>query len=100
MILMKYDKQPADVKDYDTDYTDWMPTGDAISTYSASVVCLTDTTETSPTLLVDSQEATSLVLKTWLSGGTSGQTYKVTVTITTTGGRTDQAEFKVKVKDT
>jgi len=35
----------------------------------------------------------------WLSGGTDGQRYKVTVTVDTMGGRRDQSEFIVRVKD-
>lgn len=98
MILDKYIKQPAEVKDYDIDFSEWLPTGDTISTYEGEVVCLTD--EDDEELVIDSQSATSTTLKTWLSGGTDGQTYKVTVTVTTAGGRVDQSEFKVKVKDT
>lgn len=97
MILQKFIKQPADVKDYDIDYSEWLADGDAISTYEAVVECVEGTDD--DTLVVDSQSATTSVLKTWLSGGTAGCTYKVSVTIVTTGGRTQQDEFKVKVKD-
>lgn len=98
MILDKYIKQPAEVKDYDIDFSEWLPTGDTISTYEADVVCIVGTDD--DTLTVDSQSASSTTVKTWLSGGTDGCTYKVTVTVTTVGGRVDQSEFKVKVKDT
>jgi hypothetical protein len=37
--------------------------------------------------------------KVWVGGGTSGQTYKVTVTITTDLGRKEEVDFKIKVKD-
>ena len=33
------------------------------------------------------------------SGGTDGETYKITVALTTTGGRVKQAEIKIKVKE-
>ena len=98
MILETFDKQPADVKDYDVNFSKWLPTGDTISTYTGSVTCLTDATDTA--LVINSQAATSQILKTWLSAGTSGKKYKVTVTIVTAGGRTQQDEFIIKVKDT
>ena len=39
------------------------------------------------------------VFKQWVSGGTVGVTYKVTVTCTTNAGRVKQVEFTVKIKD-
>jgi len=39
------------------------------------------------------------VAKVWLSGGTTGTTYKITATLTTTGGRIKQHEILVKVKE-
>jgi hypothetical protein len=39
------------------------------------------------------------VAKVYTSGGTDGVTYKITATVTTTGGRVKQAEIKVKVKE-
>lgn len=98
MILETFDKQPADVKDYDVNFSKWLPIGDTISTYSGFVTCLSTPTDT--TLIINSQSATSQILKTWIRAGTSGKKYKVTVTIVTAGGRTQQDEFIIKVKDT
>lgn len=91
MILGSYVKQPADVLDYDVDYTDFLNGEDTLSTKTVTV---------SPTgLTVDSSVIAGDRVKVWLSGGTNGITYKVTVTATTTDGRVKQDEFKVKVKD-
>ena len=43
---------------------------------------------------------TNGVAKVWLSGGLHGKTYKVTVTLTTVGGRIKQVEILIKVKET
>ncbi len=91
MILGSYIKQPADVLDYDIDYMDFLSDGDSISAKSVAV---------SPNgLTIDSSAIFGTRVKVWLSGGTNGITYKVTVTATTTDGRVKQDEFKVKVKD-
>ena len=100
MILDTKEKQPVEVKDYPIDYTDWLAEisgGDALSFVSAAVVCVSDATNTA--LIVDKTVLSSNKTSVWLSAGTNGQKYKVTVTVQTVGGRTDQSEFYVKVKD-
>ena len=97
MILAKYEKQPAEVKDYDIDYSEWLgPVADTVDIPTATV---TSATEPVPTLEVDSIEQTTTAVKLWISGGTAGVSYKVTVQMTTTGGRLDESELVFKVKD-
>ena len=91
MILGTFEKQPADVKDYDIDYSAWLTAGDVIST--ATVVV------DSPELKVDSFFTNSTKVKIWLSGGVTNQRYKLTVTVDTDDGRRLQHEFVIKVKD-
>lgn len=91
MILKKFEKQPADVKDYDIDYTPWLVETDTIQ----SVVVTTDIN----TLNIDSVFNTPKRVKVWLSGGLADTVYKVTVTITTEDGRVLQHEFVIKVRD-
>ena len=91
MILGTFEKQPADVKDYDIDYSQWLVSGDGIQ--SATVEA--DGTG----LLVDSVFTGANRVKVWLSGGVSGTKYKVTVTVTTDDGRVLQHEFVIKVRD-
>jgi hypothetical protein len=50
-------------------------------------------------LTIDLVVLTNGVVKVWTSGGTDGVTYKITATLTTVGGRTKQAEIRVKVKE-
>lgn len=91
MNLGNFSKQPVEVKDYDVDYSEWLTDGDSVS--SATVVV-------APTgLSVDSIFINDPRVKVWLSGGTNGTQYKLTVTMTSTDGRVKEDEFKVKVKD-
>lgn len=92
MILGRFQKQPADVLDYDFDYSDWL--ADRADTIS-SISITADTGIT-----VGTTAHVSGVVKVFLSGGTDGSSYKITSTVITTGGRTKQAEIVVKVKET
>ena len=98
MILATFNKQPAELKDYDVDYSTWLSQiSDTIDNVEASVACLTNPLDTS--LVVDRLQNTSLLVKLWMIGGLSGQKYKVTITVSTVGGRIDESELIFKVKD-
>jgi hypothetical protein len=96
MKLANFKKQPADVLDYDIDYTSWMPAGDTLLSATA-VVDIIGT----GSLLVDSIVVTPAtnIVKLWMSGGVDGVTYKVTVTSITNGGRTKEDELQFTVKN-
>jgi hypothetical protein len=89
-ILGTYKQQPNDNLDYDIDFADYFPAGDAIQ--SAEVTAETGITKGTTT-------ATATQVKQWVTGGTSGTTYKFTVKATTAAGRVKEVEFRVKVKD-
>ena len=92
MSLGIFHKQPVEILDYDLDYSEWLTPGDSVE--SAVVVV-------EPTgLTVESVFTNESKVKVWVSAGTSGMAYKLTVTMTTADGRVKQDEFKVKVKDT
>ncbi len=93
-ILAKFEKQPADVQDFDIDFTEWL-TG--MSDTAAGPSGLTVVADTGLTLLAFT--LSNGVVKVWTSGGTDGTTYKITATITTAGARVKQAEIKIKVKE-
>lgn len=86
-------KQPSETIDVDIDFSVFLPETDTILqvTSVSDVVGLdipfTDIVESGKTA------------KVWLSAGIDATEYKVTTTITTTGGRVIEVEFKVKVKE-
>lgn len=91
MILGNFTKQPIDVLDYDIDYSQWLTTGDNVESI--------DVTVEPSGLTVDNTFVNDPRVKIYLSGGTNGSTYKITVTMTTADGRVKQDEFKLKVKE-
>jgi len=92
-VLAKFEKQPSDRQDFDIDFSEYL-TG--LSDYGVSH---TITAETGLTIVASTLLFSGTVVKVFTSGGTDGVTYKITVTLTTDGGRIKQAEIKVKVKE-
>lgn len=90
-ILGKFSKQSAEVLDYDVDFTDWF------SNRTDTPESFTSTAETGITVVSSARSGN--VIKTVLSGGTSGTKYKVTVRLTTSANLVKEADFTVTVKD-
>ena len=90
-VLGKFDKQPAEILDYDVDFTDWFANRtDAPSSHTA----------TAPDgITIVSATRTGNVVKVILSGGTEGTSYKITVRLTTTAALVKEADFTVKIKE-
>lgn len=91
-ILGTFPKQPLERLDYDIDFSEWLSVGDTI--VNATVIAATGITAEAP--LIDT---TQKVVKVWVTGGTSGVTYKVQVTATTSEGRIKEGEIRIKVKE-
>lgn len=89
------DKDPEAALDYLISWSEWLPSGDTISTSTWSLEAITGDTDP---LTTTSNAKTDSATTVNLSGGTSGNIYKVYNTITTTGGLTDRRYFRVKVK--
>ena len=86
---MTFTKDPNAVLDYSLDWTRWLD-GDAIATSEWIV----------PDGLVRVTDSrTTKIATVWLSGGLAGQSYTITNRITTTGGRTEDRSFAVKVEE-
>jgi hypothetical protein len=89
--MKTFEKQPVDKYDYDVNFSRWL--AGINDTASSAVV----TNTLGITKITDSLSAG--VVKVWVTGGASGQTYTFTINLTTTGGRIKQYEFAVKVRD-
>lgn len=101
MILGKFIKQPAETLDYDVDFSEFLTGGDTLqATGNPPVPSPLDVVvdpvglTLGPTFVVNQN-----TIKQWLSGGTSGVKYKITITATSNAGRVKQVEFVVRVKD-
>lgn len=90
-ILGRFVKQSGETLDYDVDFTDWFEDRDDTPS-SQTVVAETGITKVSSAL-------TGNVVRTILSGGTNGETYQITVQLTTSSGIVREVDFLVRVKD-
>jgi hypothetical protein len=90
----KFTKQPHDIDTVDVSFVDYLTERGDTGQSVAVVITGPDSALTSP--------AASLVngvAKVWLSGGTDGNTYKLTATLTTNAGRIKEHDFNVKIKE-
>ena len=103
MIIVKHTKQPIEVKDYVIDFSQWLTaTGDVLDNCEVTILCTSRTDDPMETTLAVKQVLLNTLLghvSVWLEKGTDGEKYKVTATVATTGGRVDQSEFTIKVKE-
>ena len=92
-VLETFYKQPADVQDYDINYTRYLrglnDTPRLLDAYEV---------DTPVGIELLSSSITGNVVKVWLAGGTAGTKYKITVRMFTTGGRVKEAEIVIHVK--
>jgi hypothetical protein len=85
-------KDPDAVLDYPINWSTWLT--DISDTYlSHSVISLTGG------LVADSSTQSGGIITVWLSGGNVGETASFTVRIVSTGGRTDDRTFYLKIKE-
>jgi predicted transcriptional regulator len=89
-ILGRFTKQPDEVLDYDVSYDDWFD-GRTDTPSSFTVVAETGIT-------IDSSARTGNVIRVVLSGGTNGESYKITTLLTTSDAIVKEADFVVKIK--
>lgn len=92
MIIGMVQKQSAEYLDYDVDFTEWMPNGDIITSAEVTVSPAGELTSNNIMIL-------NPIVKFWLADGVNGSTYKLTVKITTDGGRIKEDELKIRVRD-
>jgi len=88
------DKDPYAVLDYSLDWTNWMPSGEVISTIT--VTAQTISGDAAP-LTIDSSTNTDYVVTAVISGGTAGNVYNVEYKIVTDNAKQDSRNFRIKV---
>lgn len=93
MALKKFVKDPQARLDYIIDWGPWLaPTGDILQSAIYGTVSTGITAE--PGIVVSNAST-----KFWVSGGTAGNSYDVTIRVTTVGGRTDERTITITCKD-
>lgn len=90
-ILGKFTKQPVEVQDYDIDFTEYLA--------GQNDAALSHTVLAESGLSVLSSALTAGVVKVFVSGGLDGNSYKVSATVTTAGGRVKQGDILVRVRE-
>ena len=88
------EKDPYAVLDYSLDWTNWMPSGDTISTISVTAETISG--DSAP-LVIDSSTNTNYIATATISGGTAGNIYNVEYRINTTNSLKDSRNFRIKV---
>lgn len=92
MAIKRFVKDPSARLDYTIDWSAWLaPDSDSIS--AASVPAPPDG------LTVESTTWNSTQTITWISGGTAGTSYDVTVRIETVSGRIDERTIAINCKE-
>lgn len=84
-------KKPGDNLDYDIYFTDWLVDGDSLVTASAVA--------DDNSITIGTVQVIPPLVKIWISGGTAGKSYKITVTTTTAAGRVKEVDFIVRVTE-
>lgn len=96
-ILGKFTKQPAEVMDYEFDFTPWLT--DRSDTIVSQTLTSDALTVGATAMTIGTITRTLGVVRFFATGGADGVKYKVTCTVVTTGGRTKQSEMIITVKE-
>lgn len=88
------DKDPEAVLDYQLVWSNWLASGDTISSSTWNIEAISGDSDPLVSTDDDTSDGTTTIT---LSGGTTGNLYKVYNTITTAGGKTDRRYFRVKI---
>lgn len=95
-------KDPDANKDYDFDWTDWMPTGDSISSSTVEAedgITLGSKQQGNYIAGVWTPSASGSIIKQFISGGDALQDYRVTCRISTIQSRIDDRTMTIKVRE-
>lgn len=82
-------KDPDAVLDYEFDWSEWLASGETISSTTVTVTGVT----------LDSSPNDSTSVVAWVSGGTDGAVATVACRITTSAGRTDERTITLRITE-
>jgi hypothetical protein len=102
-LLDRFLKQPAEIKKYQIDYSEWLATGVSVTSVVTAVTVLNpaDSDVGEPTLTIGTTNITGGYLYDYyVSSGTDGKRYKVTFQASTDDSQTVESEIEFKVSDT
>ena len=85
-------KDPNAVLDYKWDWTQWLSSGDTIT---SGVVSITD-----GDVAINSQSNTTTTVTAWISGGTASTEAHLNARVVTAQGRTDDRTIVLKIQQT
>jgi len=88
------DKDPFAILDYTLDWTNWLPTGDTISSHTVTVQTIAG--DATP-LAKNSSVNTTTLCTAIISGGTAGRIYNVEYKIVTANAKQDSRNIRIKV---
>lgn len=90
MAIKNFDKDPDAVLDFDFDWSDWLESGETISSHDITV----------PTgITLESDSESDGIVTAWLSGGTADTNYIVACKIVTSLSREDERSMRIVVAD-
>lgn len=93
------EKDPQARLDFSLDWSDWMDSGDSISTSTWTVEAISGDGGQALDNYQDSRDVVNHITTVWLQRGVAGNNYRVTNRIVTANGLTDERFFRVFVKD-
>lgn len=102
-LLDRFIKQPAEIKKYQIDYSEWLATGVTVTSVVTAVTLLNPASEDvgEPTLTIGTTQIIGgTVYEYYVSLGTDGKRYKVTFQASTDDSQTVESEIEFKVSDT
>jgi hypothetical protein len=102
-LLDRFDKQPTEIKKYQIDYSEWLPTGETVVGVVTAVTLLNPASGDvgEPTLTVGTTQVVGgTVFEYYISSGTDGKRYKVEFAATTTDAQVVESEIEWRVVDT
>lgn len=102
-ILDRFNKQPSEIKKYQIDYSEWLSTGETITSVATAVTLLNSAAGDvgEPTLSVGTTQIISngTVFEYYMSSGTDGKRYKVTFQADTSDSQRVESEVEFRVTD-